>query len=75
MDEKQFKWIEAIIGSMTKKERKKPSIINGSRRLRIAKGAGRSVNEVNRLIKQFNQIKVFMKKTQNMDLSKFPFKI
>jgi len=75
LDEKQFKWIGVIISSMTKKERKKPSIINGSRRARIAKGSGRSVNEVNRLIKQFNQIKVFMKKSQNMNLGKFPFKI
>ena len=60
---------------MTKKERKKPTIINGSRRARIAKGSGRSVNEVNKLIKQFNQIKIFMKKSQNMNLGKFPFKI
>ena len=75
LDEKQFKWVEAIISSMTKKERENPSIINGSRRARIAKGAGRSVNEVNRLIKQFNQIKIFMKKSKNMNLGKFPFKI
>ena len=75
LDEKQFKWIEVIISSMTKKERKNPTIINGSRRARIAKGSGRSVNEVNKLIKQFNQIKVFMKKSQNMNLGKFPFKI
>ena len=75
LDEEQFKWIEVIISSMTKKERKKPAIINGSRRARIAKGSGRSVNEVNKLIKQFNQIKIFMKKSQNMNLGKFPFKI
>ena len=75
LDEEQFKWIEVIISSMTKKERKKPAIINGSRRARIAKGSGRSVNEVNKLIKQFNQIKVFMKKSQNMNLGKFPFKV
>ena len=74
LDEKQFKWIEAIISSMTKKERENPLIINGSRRLRIAKGAGRSVNEVNRLIKQFNQIKIFMKKTKGMKLGKLPLK-
>jgi len=75
LDEKQFKWIEVIISSMTKKERKKPTIINGSRRAIIAKGSGRSVNEVNKLIKQFNQIKIFMKKSQNMNLGKFPFKV
>tara|TARA_B100000579_G_C22848584_1_gene865937 strand:+ start:7432 stop:8754 length:1323 start_codon:yes stop_codon:yes gene_type:complete len=74
VDEKQFKWIEAIISSMTKKERINPSIINGSRRSRIAKGAGRSVNEVNRLIKQFNQLKTFMKKTKKMNFGKFPLR-
>ena len=74
VDEKQFKWIEAIINSMTKKERINPSIINGSRRARIAKGAGRSVNEVNRLIKQFNQLKIFMKKTKKMSFGKFPLR-
>ena len=66
---------QAIISSMTKAERENPSIINGSRRARIAKGSGRNISDVNRLIKQFNQIKVFMKKTKNMDLGKFPFKI
>ena len=60
---------------MTIKEKKNPSIINGSRRLRIAKGSGRSVNEVNRLLKQFNQIKLFMKKNKKMNLGKFPFKM
>ena len=75
LDEKNFKWINAIIDSMTSKEKKNPSIINGSRRLRIAKGSGRSVNEINRLIKQFNQIKLFMKKSKKMNLGKFPFKM
>ena len=75
LDEKQFKWINVIIDSMTIKEKKNPSIINGSRRLRIAKGSGRSVNEVNRLLKQFNQIKLFMKKNKKMNLGKFPFKM
>ena len=74
LDSKQIKWIEAIISSMTKKERKSPSILNGSRRARIERGSGRSVNEVNRLVKQFNQIKVFMKKNKRMSLGKFPFK-
>ena len=71
----QLKWTEAIISSMTEKERTNPSIINGSRRKRIAKGSGRTIYEVNRLIKQFNQIKLFMKKTKKMDLGKFPFKL
>jgi len=70
----QLKWTEAIIGSMTKKERENPSIIDGSRRARIAKGSGRTIHEVNKLIKQFNQIKSLMKKTKNMSLGKFPFK-
>jgi len=71
----QLKWTEAIISSMTKKERLNPVIINGSRRQRIAKGSGRTIYEVNRLIKQFNQIKSFMKKTKKMSVSKFPFKL
>jgi len=71
----QLKWTEAIIGSMTKEERFDPSVINGSRRERIAKGSGRTIHEVNRLIKQFNQIKLFMKKTKKMSLDKFPFKL
>ena len=71
----QLRWTEAIINSMTKKERLNPLIINGSRRSRIAKGSGRSLFEVNRLLKQFNQIKTLMKKTKNMKLNKFPFKL
>ena len=71
----QLKWTEAMISSMTKQERLNPLIINGSRRERIAKGSGRTVYEVNRLIKQFNQTKSFMKKAKKMDLDKFPFKV
>jgi signal recognition particle subunit SRP54 len=70
----QLKWTQAIIDSMTNKERENPSIINGSRRARIAKGSGRTIHEVNKLIKQFNQIKSLMKKTNKMSLGKFPFK-
>lgn len=61
IDEKDFKHIEAIILSMTKKERKKPEIINGSRRRRIAMGSGTSVQEVNQLLKQFADMKKMMK--------------
>jgi len=61
IDPKQFKHVEAIILSMTMKERLNPSIINGSRRLRIAKGSGRNVQEVNKLLKQFEDMKVMMK--------------
>jgi len=62
MDDRQVIWTEAIINSMNKIERKNPNIINGSRRLRIAKGSGRPVQEVNALLKQFTQMKKMMKK-------------
>ena len=61
IDPKQFKHIEAIILSMTMKERMNPGIINGSRRMRIAKGSGRNIQEVNRLLKQFDDMKSMMK--------------
>ena len=66
IDEKQIGRIEAIILSMTKAERTKPEIINGSRRKRIAKGSGTSVEEVNRLLKQFDQMKKMMKQLTGM---------
>ncbi len=61
VDEKQMERTEAIILSMTKKEREKPEIINGSRRKRIANGSGTSVEDVNKLLKQFDQMKKMMK--------------
>ncbi len=61
VDEKRIKHVEAIVLSMTKAERKDPDLLNGSRRARIAKGAGRPVQEVNQLIKQFDQMKQLMK--------------
>ena len=61
VDEKQMARIEAIILSMTPEERLKPDIINGSRRRRIAKGCGMGVEDVNRLLKQFEQMKKMMK--------------
>jgi signal recognition particle subunit SRP54 len=61
VDPKGLKHIEAIVLSMTPKERERPEILNGSRRLRIAKGSGRTVQEVNRLIKQFGQMKKMIK--------------
>lgn len=61
IDEKAFTRTEAIIQSMTPLEREKPQILNGSRRLRIAKGSGTSVQEVNRLIKQFDMMRKMMK--------------
>ena len=61
IDDDAFKGIEAIIGSMTLQERQNPQIINGSRRQRIAQGAGTTVNEVNKLLKQFGETRKMMK--------------
>lgn len=66
MDPKRMKHVEAIILSMTPEERKNPSILNGSRRARIAKGSGRPVAEVNRLLKQFKEMQKFMKQMKGM---------
>ena len=64
IDDDAFKSIEAIINSMTPKERSNPEILNGSRRKRIAIGSGNSVSEVNKLIKQFSQMSKMMKMMQ-----------
>ncbi|MGA1197096.1 MAG: signal recognition particle protein [Candidatus Latescibacterota bacterium] len=69
VDEGAFSHVEAIIYSMTKEERAKPHIINGSRRKRIAKGSGQSVQEVNKLIKQFNMMQKMMKRMSRMEKS------
>jgi signal recognition particle subunit SRP54 len=61
-DDKRLKHVEAIILSMTPAERADPKILNGSRRLRIAKGAGRPVQEVNRLLVQFQQMRKFLQR-------------
>lgn len=61
IDDDAFKSIEAIIHSMTPKERTHPEILNGSRRARIAKGSGTNIQEVNRLLKQFDQTRKMMK--------------
>ena len=61
IDDNAFKGIEAIINSMTPAERSNPALLNTSRRLRIAKGSGTNVQEVNRLIKQFDQTRKMMK--------------
>ena len=70
--EKQMSHIEAIILSMTPKERKDPNIIKASRKTRIAKGCGLSVQEVNKLLTQFEQMKKMMKQMQNGNM-KLPF--
>jgi signal recognition particle subunit SRP54 len=81
VDEKQIAHVEAIIRSMTKAEKIHPEIINGNRKKRIAKGSGRSVTEVNRLLKQFEDMKKMMKQMTNMQQKgkkkggfKLPFK-
>jgi len=76
IDDSQIKRIEAIIRSMTIKEREFPNVINGSRRLRIAKGSGTTVTEVNRLLKQFEDMKRMMKQmtsSKAMKNLKLPF--
>lgn len=79
IDEKQIAHVEAIIQSMTKQEKIRPDIINASRKKRIAKGSGRPVQEVNRLLKQFEEMKKMMKQLQGMNQKgrkkgfKFPF--
>ena len=79
IDEKAMGRVEAIIKSMTPKERAKPDILNSSRKRRIAAGSGTSVEEVNRLLKQFEQVKKLMKQFASMGgkrrgkMMKFPF--
>lgn len=78
VDEKQIGHVEAIIRSMTKQEKEQPEIINAARRKRIAKGSGRTIQEVNRLLKQFEDMKKMMKQMTNMQKGKkkgfkFPF--
>lgn len=81
IDEKEFDRIEAIIKSMTAKERENPEVINSSRRQRIANGSGTDVTDVNKLLKQFKELKKMMKQFGNMEKmmkkgkSRFPFSI
>lgn len=70
IDDNAFKGIEAIINSMTPKERTNPDIINQSRRMRIAKGSGTNIQEVNRLLKQFDQTRKMMKMVTGTSSSK-----
>ena len=84
IDDKEFVRIEAMICSMTKAERKNPKLLNGSRRVRIAKGSGTSVQEINKFLKSFEMTQKMMKQMQNnkggmkkmmkgMDLKNFKF--
>ena len=70
IDPKDLAHVEAILQSMTPEERKKPEILKATRKQRIAKGSGRSVEEVNRLLKQFEMMKDMMKK---MSSGNMPF--
>ena len=70
IDDNAFKQIEAIIQSMTPKERANPDIINQSRRQRIARGSGTKIEDVNRLMKQFDQTRKMMKMVTGMGSSK-----
>jgi signal recognition particle subunit SRP54 len=66
LPDKEMKKIEAIINSMTPRERRDQKILNGSRRLRIAKGSGTTVQDVNQLMKRFGEAQKMMKKLQKM---------
>lgn len=72
IDPKQMAHVEAIVLSMTPKERRNPDIIKASRKTRIANGSGRSVQEVNKLLQQFEQMKKMMKQVTNGNM-KLPF--
>ncbi len=72
VDPKEMKHVEAIILSMTPEERRKPNIINGSRRKRIAKGSGTKVQDVNRLLNQFQQMQKMMKRMGKMGKKGMP---
>ena len=75
IDDNAFKSIEAIIQSMTKKERANPEIINASRRQRIAKGSGTTIVEVNRMMKQFEEMRKMMKMAHKMQGMKNPMQM
>ena len=67
VDEKQLTRVDAIISSMTLKERRNHNLLNGSRKARIAKGSGTSVSEINRIVKQFIQMRKMMNKLSKMN--------
>lgn len=72
VDNDSFKGIEAMIHSMTPAERKDPDLINPSRKMRIAKGSGKKIEDVNAFMKQFEQMKQMMKMMNNMPMGGFP---
>jgi signal recognition particle subunit SRP54 len=72
VDDKALIYTEAIINSMTPHERRSPKVINGSRRKRIARGSGTSVQEVNRLLNQFQMMQKMMKRMGKGGFKKMP---
>ena len=72
IDEKDVAKVEAIICSMSRRERERPEILNGSRRKRIAVGSGTQVADVNRLVKQFEASRQMMKQFGGMKKGRFP---
>jgi signal recognition particle subunit SRP54 len=66
INEKELVYVEAVLSSMTAKERKKPDIINGSRRIRIAKGSGTTVQKVNQVLKHYDDMKAMFKNMGNI---------
>jgi signal recognition particle subunit SRP54 len=72
VDPKRMKHLEAIVLSMTAEERRNPTLLNGSRRARVAKGAGRPITEVNRLLEQFRDMQKMMKKVGQMGGGRIP---
>jgi len=69
IDEKPIKQLEAVIRSMTNHEREKPDVLNGSRRKRIAKGSGTTIQDVNRVVKQFYDMQKMIKQMKKGNLS------
>jgi signal recognition particle subunit SRP54 len=75
VDDSAFKGIEALIQSMTPEERRNPEILNNSRKQRIVRGSGRNIQELNKLLLQFNQMRNMMKTMNKMRSSGMPFKM
>jgi signal recognition particle subunit SRP54 len=75
VDDSAFKGIEALIQSMTPEERRNPEILNNSRKQRIVSGSGRNIQELNKLLLQFNQMRNMMKTMNKMRSSGMPFKM
>jgi len=75
VDDNAFGQVEAIISSMTLEERRRPQVLNGSRRKRIARGSGTTIQDVNRLVKQFQQMQKMMKQMSRNKMGKMGRKL